>query len=151
MTDKTEKTVTMDDFLIKGDKSAYFDTEEALAYLFREGIVFANSRPYITNPWEPKEKHITGESTLCVFVLCNDVFAWGTADAENITATEDVDIETNELYRLMTYVLENKVWGGTKYACWKRNLQPQKPVINRLKSEGIWDEWWEALPTNSFE
>ena len=127
-----------------------FDDSKALSYLLRKDVLFLNTRPYIENPWAPKEKRVVSESdTIVVFVNCNDVFAWGGADAETITGSDEVNFETNELYRLTSCVIDNEKWGSTKFACWKRNLQPQKPVANDMKKDGVWDDFMESLPKNA--
>ena len=150
-----ENKVTIDDFLTRDGDRIWFDNEKALSYLLTKDALFINTRPYIENPWESKEKYEIGESTIVVFVECNDVFAWGCADAESITFEENSvlkkkNLEDNELYRLLTYELENERYGTTKFACWKRNQKPQEPIVEKLKSEGVWDEWWEALRSNEF-
>ena len=55
------------------------------------------------------------------------------ADGVEIQNSDESDIEKNELYRLMAYVMENREWGSTKWACWKRNEQPQEPVADKMK------------------
>ena len=98
------------------------------------------------NPWDPKENHTLGEPTTVVFVNTSDVFAWGVADGDSIRCSDKADIETNEVYRLLTYALANKKWCYVKYACWKHNLQPQKPIIRDMKKDGAWDDFMESLP-----
>lgn len=140
---------TIDDFVTKDGNRTEFDREKALAYLLTEEVVFVNSRPYVKNPEAPKDKQEIGGETVIVFVNSNDVFAWAAATAETVATNYDntnTGIEKNELYRLLSYVLEDGRWGSTKYACWKRNLQPQKPLVAKLKEEGVWDDWWDALP-----
>ena len=66
----------------------------------------------------------------------------------NNNSLDNADFETNELYRLTSYVIDNEKWGSTKFACWKRNLQPQKPVIDDMKKDGVWDDFMEAFPKN---
>ena len=150
MTTKT-KPVTIHDFVFEyKDDEVIFLKEKALAYLLTAGDgshILINSRKYVVNSWEDSELWTFGGPTIVVFVNCSDVFAWGTADTEYVTVDERADLR-NELYRLLVYVLEDERWGATKFACWKRNLQPQKPMIDTLKKQGRWDEWWEALPPN---
>lgn len=136
---------TVDDFVVE---HTYLNQEKALAYLLANDHMFVNNRQYVTNPEAPKGEYDVSNETIVVFVLCSDVFAWGCADAETVTGDDVLDVEKNELYRLLTYVLDNEKWGSVKYACWKRNMQPQGPLVDKLKADGVWDDWWEALAAN---
>lgn len=141
--------ISIDDFIIKFGDDKAFNRDKAISYLLGKRILFSNIRPYIENPWDSKEKHIVSESyTIVLFVNTSDVFEWGVADGDSITGSDEVDIETNDIYRLLTYVIENEKWGSIKYACWKRNLQPQKPQIDDMKKDGVWDEFMESFPKN---
>ena len=144
---------SIDDFIFKygkEDDEKAFEKDKALAYLLEKEVLFSNTRPYIENPYDPIEERVLSESsTIVIFVNCNDVFAWGCADAETITGGDNADFETNELYRLTSYVINNEKWGSTKFACWKRNLQPQKPVIDDMKKDEVWDDFIESLPKNA--
>jgi len=116
------------------DNKKYWNEEALLAYLLDEELVFCNSRKYVS---------IDGKVMSCttvIFMSCNDVFSWGTADVENIEPDE-----FHELYELHE---ENKIWGPTKWACKKRNLQPQVPIIKAMKKSGYWDKELESLPKN---
>lgn len=117
------------------DGFEWFDEESALAQLLEDNILFCNSREY-NDLFGGK-----GE-TIVLFVNCNDVFAWGCADAE--------DIKLEELPNLYRLWLENKRWGSTKWVCQKRNEKPQEPIENDMKKEGVWDEKMEALPENYY-
>lgn len=143
---------SIDDFILKygkEDDEKVFERDKALVYLLEKKVLFSNTRPYIENPYDPKEKHIVSESaTIVLFVNCSDTFVWGCADGIEIDANDKTDLETNELYRLTSYVIDNEKYGSDKFACWKRNLQPQKPVIDKMKKDGVWDEFMESLPKN---
>lgn len=82
--------LTFEDFVhrwpIDGNQRIHFQEERALAYLLNEDVLFINSRPYIQNPWsKPEHREVSGSETIVVFVECNDLFAWGFSDAENIS------------------------------------------------------------------
>ena len=112
----------------------YFDVEEALVEMLRKSLVFANGRKYWCD-WEGALK----PETICLFLNCNDVFAWGCADAEEIAYNE-----VQELYTMW----KNDKYGDMKWVCKKRNLRPQQAWMKRLKEEGAWDAFFESLPEN---
>lgn len=130
---------TIEDFYIRKD---FFDEGKALAYLLDKGYLFSNSRPYIENPWDDKDKWEIGSSTIVLFVLCNDLFYWASGDAESITI--------NELPDFLEHILKEK-WGADKWTCKKRKLRPQQPIIERMKEDGVWDADMEALPEGTEE
>ena len=138
--------LTIEDFIIKGHDKSWFDEVKAVCYLLERDILFLNQRKYIEDNVEPPTIE---PKTMVIFMNCSDVFAWGCADGFSITYSHNLDIEKNELYRLLTYVLADKQhYGVIKYACWKQNMQPQKAIVADLKHDGVWDSWWEDLPPN---
>jgi hypothetical protein len=76
-------------------------------------------------------------------VMCNDIFAWGCADAEYID-----DEEFDNLYAMWYNDME---WGGARWCCIKRNEKPQLPVVKLMKEAGSWDDVLEALPENQYD
>lgn len=91
----------------------------------------------------------SGKNTTCLYVLCNDVFAWGYADAEPIKNNDWKEpSEIIDLYRLWK---ENKLWGSTQWVCLKRNQQPQAPIKKRMIEDGAWNEQLENLPENYYD
>lgn len=109
----------------------------ALAKLLVDGVLFVGD--FDSGPFFKTEERST-EATLCVWVNCNDLFMWASADAEDIT--ED---ELPELYNMH---MADKEWGSLKWACKKRNMQPQAPIIRDMKKDGAWDDMMEALSKN---
>lgn len=81
--------------------------------------------------------------TITLMVLCNDVFAWGCADAEEVTS--------EELPVLFEMYQADRVNGPVKWVCKKRNQKPQKPVADMLKEEKSWDDSMESLPDNEYD
>ena len=143
------KFQNIEDFIIRSGDWAIFDAEKAIAFLLLEDEVFLNTRKYVVNDWDPKDKwDISDKSTTVIFLNCNDLFAWGCADGEELLNDDELNVEKNELYRLTSYVLVNHKWGSTKWACWKRNMQPQKPVAESMKEDGAWDDFMKSLPAN---
>lgn len=110
------------------DGEEFFDEEITLAVLLRDGRIFANSVP------------VGDGYQVCLFVFCSDIFAWGLADAESFGMA---DIEP--LYRAHA---TDPVWGVAKWCCHKRQMQPQTPIIHRMKEADSWDQAMEALPEN---
>lgn len=122
-------------FDIDGKK---FPNEEAMAaWLLDNGCLFLNSRKYVDN-WKGKEE--TQPETLVMFLNCNDVFAWACADACEVTS--------DELPRLFDMARADEKYGAIKWACIKRNLQPQKPLKDKMIKDGVWTEELDKLPPN---
>lgn len=111
--------------------------ELALAVLLANQVVFLNNAKLSPNSdvWNT-----------VVYVNCNDVFLWGCADAESISNSDGEEgSEIIELYRMWK---ENPTYGPIKWACKKRNLQPQKPLKKMMIKDGHWDSELEALTPN---
>jgi hypothetical protein len=108
------------------------DEELALSRLLAAGVLFCNTGYFGEGP--------NRETTVVLFVSCNDVFAWACADGEAFTHDDIAD-----LYRAWE---GNRTWGVWKWCCRHRNQRPQKPVETAMKKEGVWDEAMEALPEN---
>jgi hypothetical protein len=114
-----------------------FEADKALAVLLAEDVIFLNS-----NWWEddwPKK----AREQCCLCVNCNDVFAWGCADAES--ALYD-DIEP--LYRAW---LADPTWGPTKWCIRRRNQKPQGPVEKAMRAVGVWDAEMDAIGENTMD
>lgn len=109
----------------KPEKEMVFETEGALAHLLLNEVICLNSH------WWEKEWPEAARKRTSLNVNCNDVFAWGCADAESIDFDE---IET--LYRMWT---KDPSWGPAVWCLIKRNEMPQKPVEDRIRAGGIWD------------
>lgn len=112
-------------------------TDKMLAKLLIDDVLFVgdfNSGPFFTNETQDK-------STACVWVNCNDVFSWGCADVENLPESE--------IPALFAECKKDPKWGSTKWCAKKRNQQPQKPIIEQMKKEGVWDEEMENLGKNN--
>lgn len=78
-----------------------------------------------------------------VAVICNDIFAWGCADAEPITDAE--------IGNLFLEVYKSRMWGAVIWCAKKRNEKPQRPVIEQMKKDGVWTDELEALPPNYYD
>ncbi len=105
--------------------------EYALSKLLEDDVLFANEFEF----FYPDKK--SGGTTTILFINCNDLFYWGCADAENLPYDE-----IPKLYKMhMANPNGSLIW-----CCFKRNLQPQEPIVKRWKELGIWTPELEALP-----
>lgn len=107
------------------DVEMVFEEEAALAHLLMNEVVFLNSH------WWKEEWPEEARKRTSLNVNCNDVFAWGCADAESMLHD---DIEN--LYRMW---LKDPAWGSAVWCMIRRNQMPQKPVEKRIRDAGIWD------------
>ena len=114
---ETKFTYTFDLEELENDAEEYDNEAEMLAVLIVKEIIF------VTN------NHL--------WVFCSDMFAWAMSDGEDITLEEIPDLY-HEWYK-------DQAFGALKWVAKKRNLQPQEPVIEWIKKEGLWDDEWEAL------
>jgi hypothetical protein len=102
-----------------------FEEPMALAHLLMNEVVFLNSH-WWKHDWPDEAKKVTS-----INVNCNDVFAWGCADAEPMMH-EDIE----SLYRMWK---KDPQWGASVWCILRRNEMPQKPVYDAIKKAGIWD------------
>jgi hypothetical protein len=129
-----------------------FEEEYALAHMLINEVVFLNShwwRFKSLGTWNDETKRYDFEpktdarwtkeesELISVSVNCNDIFAWGCADAEDLPYAE-----IENLYRLWR---ADPAWGVAKWCAIRRKLQPQGPVIDAMKKAGSWDHIMENL------
>lgn len=84
------------------------------------------------------------EDKINIYVMCSDLFAWGCADAEDVTSEQIPD-----LYKF--WKEDGTGWGSDKWVCVQRNMQPQRPIKDSWIQSGIWDEKMQALPHNPID
>lgn len=120
----------------------WFDEELAIAHMLIDGELYINNRQCIEQNWDGKDT-TSEEFISTVFVSCNDVFAWATADGEALPY--------NEIQNLFLMWHEDKTWGCVKWVCVKRNMQPQKPMVDMIKKAEKWCSLLESLPKNKYE
>lgn len=120
------KDMTKDQILealdLKEKVSDNMEYEDYLKYLLCEDIIFINNGWWDEN-W-PKDK-------VTLHVGCNDVFAWGCADAE--------DIDYSDLETLYNSVRRDPVWGAAIWCIVKRKQWPQKPVEEQIRKTRLHD------------
>lgn len=104
-----------------------FERDIALAVLLIEGVVFLNDHWWKRDDGWPEEAC----KTTSINVNTNDVFAWGCADAEEITLKDIEDV--------YTHWERDPTFGPAVWACKRNNLMPQKPVADAIRGAGIWD------------
>lgn len=100
----------------------YSEPDYKLAHLISQDVIFINNGHWDKN-W-PKD-HVS------IHVNCNDVFAWGVADAEDITHSD-----IGELYEMWK---KDPIYGPAAWCIKKRKIMPQKPVADDIRKLGIWD------------
>jgi hypothetical protein len=138
-TDDDGEIVVPDDLVIchwtdsEGEQHEDFTEEYALAALLLAEQVFLNSRW-----WRNEDKE-----NISVFVNCNDIFAWGCADAEDLPHK---DIEN--LWRMWR---KDPSWGTAIWCIQKRKQMPQKPVEDLIRKAGIWDLDSMGLDPNTMD
>ncbi len=115
------------------DGKEHCDYESALVTLLQDEIVFANERDLVF------EGRPAGR-TVVLFVLCNDLFAWGCADSEDLPLSE-----VGPLYKAHR---DDPEWGVTRWCCRQRGVQPQAPIRKMMKDAGVWDDDMASLATN---
>lgn len=124
----------------------YCNESFCLSRLLADEVLFCNERDYLEIEFISDEKGVikgsrpgkeVGGSTTLLYVNCNDIFAWGCADAE--------DLPTSEIGNLYKMHIADPSWGSAKWCCIRRNTKPQDPVIKYMKEAGVWDEKMEAL------
>ncbi len=107
-------------------QSDYDEIEYKLAHLILEDVIFCNN-----GWWYKEEGKEWPKDFITLHVNCNDIFVWGSADAESITHNE-----ISELYEM--WKKDNKL-GPAAWCIKKRKLMPQKPVEEIFKKSEIWN------------
>lgn len=132
MTDNSDNEVFFKIYEGTPEEKECCNEELALSILLKEGVLFSNTGYF--GDGDEKEK------TVVLFVNCNDLFAWGCADAECVKHSE-----IGGLYRAWE---ADKKWGVDKWCAKRRCQKPQPPVIRAMKKDGVWDAEMEALADN---
>ncbi len=104
----------------------YIEEEEIIAILLLERVLFVNN-----GWWYEEENKPWQKDAVTLHVNCNDVFAWGCADSEDVTHGE-----LRELYEMY---LKDKNSGSDAWCIKKRKQLPQSPVEKAMREKGIWD------------
>ena len=103
-----------------------FDGEDALAHLLGEGQVILNDHWWKENIWPEECTRL-----FAVAAVCNDVFAYASADAQ--------EVQFNELQDLYEHYHRDPLWGVSVWCMKKRNMMPLNRVADRIRCLGVWD------------
>lgn len=110
-----------------------FEEGAALSHLLLNDVVFLNAL------WWEKDCPEHVQKAIAVSVNCNDIFAWGCADAEGLPYSE-----IENLYRMWQ---KDPEWGPAVWCMLKRKEMPQEPVEKLVREGGIWN--LESLNLNA--
>jgi len=100
-----------------------WEIEYKLAHLLIERVIFVND-----GWWYEKEDKPWKKGAISHHVNCNDIFAWGCADSEDI-----IFDEVSELYETWK---KDKIWGAAVWCIKKRKARPQPPVEKDMIKAG---------------
>ena len=132
-------TIEIEGPYYKWEGGGCFEEAEALSeMLATDGVLFIGGR---SGPFFGPAEGETDDGHAAIYVSCNDTFYWACADAEPLPMGE-----IQELYDMWK---ADSRYGTTKWACRKRNLAPQVPIVKAMKNAGVWDDEMEALPKPS--
>lgn len=119
------------------DKEMEFEEERALALLLVNDVIFLNDH-WWEDDWPEGAKKVTSLN-----VSCNDVFAWGCSDAEEMPHDE-----LKNLYRMWR---KDPEWGAAVWCMLQRKQMPQKPVEDIIRRAGIWNFEELGLAPNTMD
>jgi hypothetical protein len=119
----------------EGDFLLFYD--QALALLICEEIVV----PLAARTSGEESKSVPG-----LYVMCNDVFFWGCADAEPLPLLGFGDAQEEAFWDLYKKVRLKGFWGSVEWCCMRRGMRPQAPVMRDMKAAGYWNKHLESLP-----
>lgn len=105
-----------------GETVEVFREEEALAAMLLNEVVFLNT------PWYREDLSEEDKSYARFLVVCNDIFAWGCADAEPLPHDE-----VQNLWRMWR---KDPAWGAEVWCIQRRKEMPQPPVEKLLRAAG---------------
>jgi len=123
-------------FLKLDDGSIHCMEEKALELLLKDDVIFCNSRDFLEEDGKTKGGHTT-----VLFVNCNDVFSWGTSDAE--------DLPYEEIGRLYKMHKADPHWGSNIWCILRRKQKPQKPMEDMMRKDGVWTDELEKVEENT--
>lgn len=113
-------------------KEIVFAEDMALALLIASDVFVLNNHWWKADPKYTDEVWSEEASkTFSISVLCNDVFCWACADAE--------EMFFEDLESVYDHWEKDPLWGPAVWCIKKRKLMPQKPVYEAIMNAGIWN------------
>jgi len=110
---------------------------DMLAHLIIAEKVFVNCPHWCAECKAKTCEH--NEEHVVVLVSCNDVFAWGMGDVE--------DIHHDEIRDLWAHYIADIEWGVDVWCVKRRKMRPQAPVLRELIKAGYDVEAWGLAPS----
>ena len=123
--DSLRVEVLKDPIRVRADGTEWCVEEVALAYILAGRFCFVSE---------------SRDGAFEIEVNCNDLFYWGTSDAEPLPFAQ-----IPVLYKA---IRADPKRGCDKWACKQRGLRPQRLIEKRWREEGAWDAEMEALPSS---
>lgn len=117
--------IRSDSIYLKMDNETYFEEEYALAHLLINNVVIIN------NYWWKKEWSEEAQKATALAVVCNDLFGWGGADAE--------EIFVDEIQQLYDLWIDDPIYGSDIWCILKRKQEPQEPVFEKIQKNTKYD------------
>ena len=102
-----------------------FEENMALALLLINSVIFLNDH------WWKKDWPEDAKAKTSLNVNCNDIFAWGCADAE--------EMDYEDLESLYDHYIKDPMFGSAVWCIKKRKQMPQPPVYKDIQKAGIWN------------
>ena len=121
----------------KPETERHFEEDRALARLIAEEVCSTNEH------WWKKDWPEEARKTFAIFVNCNDIFAWGCADAE--------PLQHDEIQDLYDHWIKDRNLGPAVWCCKKRRQMPQAPVRKAIEAAGIWNLSEMGLEPNGYD
>lgn len=121
----TEKAIIDRVYADKPEQKRKPEPEKALAALLASESVFLNTN------WSQKDWPEEARDTVVIYASCNDVFAWGCADAE--------EVDHDEINDVFDHWMKDRDWGVAVWCIKKCKLMPQPPVERLIRLGGIWN------------
>lgn len=113
------------------DPKGEIQTDAALAIMILNEAVFTNAHR------TPDDEAGSRAASTSLYVTCNDVFAWGCSDLE--------EMRHDQIAEVYDFWERDPRWGTAVWCMIQRRELPQRPVLERIRKAGSWDV--DALET----
>lgn len=122
------------------DKETKISEQQIVIQLLDAGILGVN---YFRHLYNTDNEEIQPH-TLCLFIVCNDLFFLGAAESEIISNEE-------ELRSLYEAYANDSYYGVDFWCCKKANMQPHPKLKEIWKNNGVWNDELESLKENPYK